>query len=118
MENNQHVIPEDKLSQKEAVSSKQIGYYFLTGALTSIITFFVFGDNQNTARFVKNFSYLYMMLEIAAMYTYRKCIGIEYFGHLIRKKDLKIIMVLTSILFFVMGHMLGFFGISLIKNLF
>ena len=118
MENNQHVIPEEKISLNDAISNKSVGRWFWMGLLAAILTSFILWNSQHTIEIIKLISVSYINVTVVGMLLYRKWIGVRFYEKIIRKRDLKIITVIVLLLFFVIGHLLGFVGISLIMKYF
>ena len=117
MENNKHFVPEDMLLLKDAVTFKLFVLWFGTGFLAGTFTSYLLGDSPQTEGLVRGYYLAYVGVLVASIYLYRKYIGIKWHEQLVRKKDLGVITVVTSISFLVFGYVMGFSTISFIRHI-
>ncbi len=118
MENGEHFVGEEKISLNDAISNKLVGHWFWMGFLAAILTSFISWNSQQTSGIIKFMSVSYINPTVLGMFLYRKWIGVRFYEKIIRKRDLKIVAALVLLFFFVIGHLMGFVSISLIRTIF
>lgn len=97
-----------------SILMKAIIYWFLLGFFAATITTTVLGGNKYSG-FVKDFSVLFIILLVVSMYAYKIWTGIPISEKRVKKKDLWFARWIILLVFFVGGHLMGFFVFGLIK---
>jgi hypothetical protein len=101
---------------KDAVSFSALMRWFWMGGAAAILTTLMLRNTSQIYWFMLSFFRWYMTVLVLSFLLYRKWIGIKFFDKRIRKKDVRVVTLVVTISFFVAGHVLGFFTISLIST--